>query len=299
MVAASGVHGEDRLNILIIAIVIIILGMIVENIRELHGFRTTVYKIASPKLMGLQEEKRIVFLSDLHNYSYGEENGRLFQAIISARPDLILIGGDMLVRKDGNSYEDTLRFLCRLPSICKVYYANGNHEQKLKERPEAYSQSYKDYQSRLCSAGIVFLENESVRIPWDGAGICITGLEIGLDGYRKFGRRPMEEEEIESRVGAADSSYQILLAHNPAYVEAYRKWGADLILSGHLHGGIVRIPGIGGVIAPDLTLFPKYSGDIYREEDATVVVSKGLGAHSVPIRLLNPAEMVVLVLNED
>ena len=260
MVAASGVKGEDRLNILIIAIVIIILGMIVENIRELHGFRTTVYKIASPKLMGLQEEKRIVFLSDLHNYSYGEENGRLFQAIISARPDLILIGGDMLVRKDGNSYEDTLRLLCRLPSICKVYYANGNHEQKLKERPEAYSQSYKDYQSRLCSAGIVFLENESVRIPWDGAGICITGLEIGLDGYRKFGRRPMEEEEIESRVGAADSSYQILLAHNPAYVEAYRKWGADLILSGHLHGGIVRIPGIGGVIAPDLTLFPKYSG---------------------------------------
>ena len=273
--------------------------MIVENIRELHGFRTTVYNIASPKLAGLQEEKRIVFLSDLHNYSYGEENGRLFQAIISARPDLILIGGDMLVRKDGNSYEDTLRFLCRLPSICKVFYANGNHEQKLKERPEAYSQSYEDYQSRLLSAGIVFLENESVRIPWDGASICITGLEIGLDGYRKFGRRPMEEEEIESRVGAADSSYQILLAHNPAYVEAYRKWGADLILSGHLHGGIVRIPGIGGVIAPDFTLFPKYSGDIYREEDATVVVSKGLGAHSVPIRLLNPAEMVVLVLNGD
>ncbi|MFR8545685.1 MAG: metallophosphoesterase, partial [[Clostridium] scindens] len=112
-------------------------------------------------------------------------------------------------------------------------------------------------------------------------------------------RRPMEEEEIESRVGTADSSYQILLAHNPAYVAAYRKWGADLILSGHLHGGIVRIPGIGGVIAPDFTLFPKYSGDIYREEDATVVVSKGLGAHSVPIRLLNPAEMVVLVLNGD
>ena len=139
MAAAAGVKGEDRLNILIIAIVIIILGMIVENIRELHGFRTTVYNIASPKLAGLQEEKRIVFLSDLHNYSYGEENGRLFQAIISARPDLILIGGDMLVRKDGNSYEDTLRFLCRLPSICKVFYANGNHEQKLKERPEAYS----------------------------------------------------------------------------------------------------------------------------------------------------------------
>ncbi|MFR2663848.1 MAG: metallophosphoesterase, partial [[Clostridium] scindens] len=136
-------------------------------------------------------------------------------------------------------------------------------------------------------------------IPWDGESICITGLEIGLDGYRKFGRRPMEEEEIESRVGTADSSYQILLAHNPAYVAAYRKWGADLILSGHLHGGIVRIPGIGGVIAPDFTLFPKYSGDIYREEDATVVVSKGLGAHSVPIRLLNPAEMVVLVLNGD
>lgn len=72
----------------------------------------------------------------------------------------------------------------------------------------------------------------SRKIPWDGASICITGLEIGLDGYRKFGRRPMEEEDrVQGR--AADSSYQILLAHNPAYVAAYRKWGADLILSGH------------------------------------------------------------------
>ena len=122
--------GEDGLKIIIIATAIIILGMIIENIRELHGFKTTVYEIASPKLAGLQGKKRIVFLSDLHNYNYGEENEKLFQAIAGARPDLILIGGDMLVRKDGNSYEDTLRFLCRLPSICEVYYANGNHEQK-------------------------------------------------------------------------------------------------------------------------------------------------------------------------
>ena len=266
---------------------------------ENHTFVMRYYEVE--KKMGSQDEGgwKIVFLSDLHNKEYGSGNQRLLGAIRREAPDLILVGGDMLIRSTGEKSEHAAAFLERLPAIAPVYCANGNHEQKLKERPEAYSQSYEDYQSRLLSAGIVFLENESVRIPWDGESICITGLEIGLDGYRKFGRRPMEEEEIESRVGTADSSYQILLAHNPAYVAAYRKWGADLILSGHLHGGIVRIPGIGGVIAPDFTLFPKYSGDIYREEDATVVVSKGLGAHSVPIRLLNPAEMVVLVLNGD
>ena len=99
---------------------------------------------------------------------------------------------------------------------------------------------------------------------------------------------------MKERIGEPAGGYQILLAHNPAYVPVYKEWGADLILSGHLHGGVMRIPGIGGVIGPDFTIFPKYSGDIYREGDATIVVSKGLGVHSIPVRLFNPAELIVL-----
>ena len=294
------------MNILIIAIVIIILGMIVENIRELHGFRTTVYNIASPKLAGLQEEKRIVFLSDLHNYSYGEENGRLFQAIISARPDLILIGGDMLVRKDGNSYEDTLRFLCRLPSICKVFYANGNHEQKMKECEETYGEAYRKYRKRLADSGIHMLENEADTIWIRGQRMQIGGLEIPVsfftkqfpwkhhETYREESPEKQMPGQFDLRPVSEGGPYKILLAHQALYAETYAGWGMDLVLCGHLHGGVVRLPGIGGVISPQLTLFPKYSGEHSRFRDCDIIVSKGLGGHSIPIRLFNRAEVIVI-----
>ena len=84
------------------------------------------------------------------------------------------------------------------------------------------------------------------------------------------------------------------MAHNPSYVKEYVEWGADLILCGHLHGGIVRIPGLTGLITPALEWFPKYSGDLYYEGDKVIVVSKGLGTHTINLRFLNPAEVVVL-----
>lgn len=204
----------------------------------------------------------------------------------------------MLVRKNGHSYAETIPFLVRLAAICPVYYANGNHEQKLKEKPERYEQSYAAYQKRLEEAGVIFLENEAAVWKPDGVRIRISGLEIPLAAYEKTGRRKkqLSVREIEDRIGRADPSYQILLAHNPAYVRQYEDWGADLILSGHLHGGLIGVPGIGGVISPDFRLFPAYSGGIYRDPKADVVVSRGLGVHSVPIRFLNPAELIVLEL---
>lgn len=275
-------------------LVVIIAGCLIENKRELRTFRIKKYLVTSEKLKGLRRKRRIVFLSDLHNYSYGEHNEKLLKAIREVRPDVILIGGDMLVRKDGTSYEETLQFLCCLPQIAPVYCANGNHEQRLKEYPEKYEQSYQTYRNCLIRSGIRMLENDSVTFCWDDIPVTVTGLEIPLEGYQKFRHPKIERKEIEDRVGTATAAYQILLAHHPAYVPVYKEWGADLILSGHLHGGVVRLPGIGGVIGPDFILFPRYSGDIYREDGKTVVVSKGLGAHTVSVRIFNPAELVVL-----
>lgn len=267
-----------------------------ENMRELRTFRVKKYNILSRKLNGISE-KRILFLSDLHNYSYGKENQRLLQAIRRAEPDLILIGGDMIVRKNGTSYEKTVQFLQKLPEICPVYLANGNHEQKLKEWPDKYIQSYEDYKEQLIKSGVVYLENETAQVRLDRSVIRITGLEIPMDAYRRFGRYPLKMAELEERIGRTNSCYQILLAHNPSYVRQYQEWGADLILCGHLHGGIVGIPGIGGVIAPDFRLFPRYSAGKYRRKEADIVVSRGLGTHSIPVRFLNPAELILLKLS--
>ena len=201
----------------------------------------------------------------------------------------------MLIGKEDTDYAPALSFVKEITGICPVYYANGNHEQRMKESPDDYQYSYAEYKEALKACGVHFLENETVR--FEEYNVTLRGLEIPLSCYRRFRKGTLTVEEIIERIGQPDeTTYEVLLAHNPTYMETYQKWGADLVLSGHLHGGVVRIPGILGVISPAFELFPKYSGDLYRDGDKISVVSKGLGTHTFHIRLWNPAEFIVLHL---
>ena len=285
------------IKIILIIVAVFIGYCLIEMIRELRDFRVTKYRICSQKLNGIKREKKIIFLSDLHNRMYGEENERLLESIRNQHPDLILIGGDMLVRKDGNSYDKTVHFLAKLPGICPVYCANGNHEQKLKELPDKYEQSYEEYKKALTASGIHMLENASETVKLEEVPVKLSGLEIPLGAYARFGKKELSLKEITDRIGEHGDDYQILLAHHPGYMKEYLAYGADLILGGHYHGCVVQLPGIGGVISTNFTLFPKYSGGIYPEGEQTAVVSRGLGTHSVPLRLWNWPELIVLELS--
>lgn len=285
------------IKIILIIVAVFIVYCLIEMIRELRDFRVTKYRICSQKLNGIKREKKIIFLSDLHNRMYGEENERLLESIRNQHPDLILIGGDMLVRKDGNSYDKTVHFLAKLPGICPVYCANGNHEQKLKELPDKYEQSYEEYKKALTASGIHMLENASETVKLDEVPVKLSGLEIPLGAYARFGKKELSLKEITDRIGEHGDDYQILLAHHPGYMKEYLAYGADLILGGHYHGCVVQLPGIGGVISTNFTLFPKYSGGIYPEGEQIAVVSRGLGTHSVPLRLWNWPELIVLELS--
>lgn len=285
------------IKIILIIVAAFIVYCLIEMIRELRDFRVTKYRICSQKLNGIKREKKIIFLSDLHNRMYGEENERLLESIRNQHPDLILIGGDMLVRKDGNSYDKTVHFLAKLPGICPVYCANGNHEQKLKELPDKYEQSYEEYKKALTASGIHMLENASETVKLEEVPVKLSGLEIPLGAYARFGKKELSLKEITDRIGEHGDDYQILLAHHPGYMKEYLAYGADLILGGHYHGCVVQLPGIGGVISTNFTLFPKYSGGIYQEGEQTAVVSRGLGTHSVPLRLWNWPELIVLELS--
>ena len=285
------------IKIILIIVAVFIVYCLIEMIRELRDFRVTKYRICSQKLNGIKREKKIIFLSDLHNRMYGEENERLLESIRNQHPDLILIGGDMLVRKDGNSYDKTVHFLAKLPGICPVYCANGNHEQKLKELPDKYEQSYEEYKKALTASGIHMLENASETVKLDEVPVILSGLDIPLGAYARFGKKELSLKEITDRIGEHGDDYQILLAHHPGYMKEYLAYGADLILGGHYHGCVVQLPWIGGVISTNFTLFPKYSGGIYQEGEQTAVVSRGLGTHSVPLRLWNWPELIVLELS--
>ena len=125
----------------------------------------------------------------------------------------------------------------------------------------------------------------------------ISAKVIRMDPYKDPDEfiKNLGAEAFEQRIGKASrASYQILIAHNPSHVPAYKEWKADLVVSGHFHGGLVRLPFLGAVITPQLKIFPRYSGGIYREGQTTTVVSRGIGEHTIPVRLFNTPEVVVL-----
>lgn len=269
--------------------------LIFEIARELHTFRVTHYKIRTNKYAKADGELKIALLSDLHNWTYGKHNRKLLDCIKREQPDIILVAGDMLVGKVDVPAAIAEEFMVKVSQIAPVFYGNGNHEQRMKERTDRYGERYIRYKEILTKAGVHFIENESEEFCWKNERIRITGLEIPLFYYEKFQSKKLSVEEIQERVGESDENcMQILIAHNPAHGNSYARWGADLVVSGHLHGGIVRLPFLGGMITPQIRLFPKYSGGIYHEGHTDIVVSKGLGSHTFPIRLFNEAELVML-----
>ena len=136
-----------------------------------------------------------------------------------------------------------------------------------------------------------------MRLHRGGGVIRLTGLSLPLTCYKK-GRKPGgTEKQIRALAGPADPEhYQILLAHTPAYAEAYHRWGADLSLAGHFHGGIVRLPVLGGVIDTGWHLFPHYDRGIFPVGGGEMIVSAGLGSHTIPLRVNNPPELVGITL---
>lgn len=239
---------------------------------------------------------RFGFLSDLHNNCYGEQNQRLLAAIDEAKPDFVVSAGDMLVAVPGKSMDVAMDFMRMISAKYPVYYGNGNHEYRLKIYPEQYKDMYDRYKKVLDSCGVCHLENADVTLEFGKRKINICGLEIDRHYYKRFRKISMNEQYIASEIGEKKDLFTILIAHNPDYFPAYAKWGANLTLSGHLHGGVMRLPKIGGVISPQCRIFPKYSGGLYKLDGKYLALSCGLGTHTIPIRINNPAELVIIDL---
>lgn len=247
----------------------------------------------------IKKPVRAVVIADLHNKRYGKENKMLLEAIREQKPDVIFIAGDILTAQPGKSMEPALLFLRELVQEFPVYYGNGNHEHRLKLYPHTYGDMAKEYGQALEDMGIEPLVNSHAIL--GECGITVYGAEIGRDYYKRFKQNYMEKEYMGQLLGMPDNSrYTVLLAHNPDYFPEYAQWGADLTVAGHVHGGVARIPFLGrGIISPSLSLFPKYDGGIFREGEAVMLLSRGLGMHTIPVRLFNPGELWVVDLSPE
>ncbi|HHV18547.1 MAG TPA: metallophosphoesterase [Thermoanaerobacterales bacterium] len=263
----------------------------------------TEYNVSSAKIPEELSGFKILQLSDLHSKQFGENNEFLIKGIEELNPDIIVATGDMLnsTNDDGKVFYDLAKYLVK---HFKIYYIKGNHEQiaEFKAR-EVDSHWFDAYMGELEDLGVVVLNNDKAEITHKNATINLYGLDISLRLYRGEytatydGEKSIEVSNIEKALGACeDGKYNILLTHNPAYFSVYSAWGADLILAGHVHGGAVRIPFIGGLLSPERSFFPKYDAGKYELNKSKMIVSRGLGESTIKLRVFNPPEIIMITL---
>ncbi len=227
---------------------------------------------------------RILHISDIHNSRKGKNNRRISDMAEKSKPDLIFITGDLVSRKEleFTSAEILLR---RLRNIAPVYMVFGNHEQSL---PDKYLHRFTDM---LAETDVKLLANNSLHTTVKGRNLHIYGVVQKYSTYKKNGSyRNLDKftlSDMKSAVGDRADGEVLLLAHNPLWADVYAEWGADYAFCGHVHGGAVRLFGV-GILSPERKFFPKYSKGVYDVGGMKLCVSGGVGK----LRMFNPPEIV-------
>ena len=224
---------------------------------KMDNFRIRQYEICTDKIRD-PKGVRFVLLADQHGISYGKDNCRLLDAIRDLKPAAVLVAGDMAVRTEPDTLVTAHRLLASLAEGYPVYYALGNHEYKMSLDGELRGY-YEKYEKAIKSSGVHILRNTHEQALLGGDRFCFFGLELPIEYYRKPKSPRLHREEIEELIGRPETNgMQILLAHNPKYGKAYFDWGADMILSGHYHGGVVRLSEHHGLSSPAAFLLRRF-----------------------------------------
>lgn len=278
---------------IILAIILVVMAAcILWQKWELGRFETTRYQIRSPKI---HKPAVVAVVADLHGFSYGRKNERLLKRVRELEPEAILIPGDMLVSKYVKTYGTALETLAQLVKIAPVYYSYGNHESRLRDPERMQHLFFLQYMEKVRALGVTVMETESRQVALGDNPVMLSALELELDYYEKGRIVPLEDTYMQEHLPLRQSELlQVLLAHNPAYAPQYAAWGADVTFCGHNHGGLIRIPGIGSLVSPQLTLFPKYDAGKFEIDGRSVIVSRGLGTHTYHIRIFNRAELLAV-----
>ena len=266
---------HKKILILILIIIILIPFCLYQNKHLL----ITTYTYESEKLGADLDGYRIVQISDLHNAEFGKENKKLLETIQSCSPDIIIITGD-LVDSNHTNVERAVAFVKEAVKIAPVYYVTGNHEYWLD--PSENEQMMQG----ILAAGAYDLDDEAVRIEKGDSSFLLVGLDD----------QHLSDETLKNLLQEQKNELSIVLAHEPQYLQNYANAEADLVLTGHAHGGQIRLPFVGGIVAPDQGFLPEYTSGQYNSADTEMIVSRGLGNSIIPVRLFNYPEVVCVEL---
>lgn len=249
------------------------------------------YTVCSAEIPAQFSGFRIAHVSDVHNTEIGEDNEKLLSVLRESEPDIIAITGDLIDSRN-TDVEIALSFAEKAVQIAPCYYVTGNHEARVAE--------YDELKKRLVELGVKVLDNKRLELEKNGEAITFIGVDDPdfTADYLFDDSKSVIEMQMQ-RLYDEDNGYTVLLSHRPELFDVYSENGADLILSGHAHGGQFRIPGIGGIYAPHQGFFPEYDAGVYIDGDTSMIVSRGIGNSIFPLRVNNRPEVVLIELSDD
>ena len=243
------------------------------------------YTISSRGLPDAFDGYRIAQVSDLHNAEFGDRNQRLLEMLREAEPDMIAITGDLIDSRKTN-IAVALAFAEEAVKFAPCYYVSGNHEARVSE--------YQDLKTGLEAAGVTVIDDAQVKIEVSGESITVIGVNDPSFHADYLTSDAAVMDRKLSELSSEDAGFTILLSHRPELFDTYVAHDMDLVLTGHAHGGQFRLPLIGGLIAPNQGLFPKYDDGLYSGGNTNMIVSRGLGNSIIPFRFNNRPEVVLI-----
>ena len=276
-------------RIIVLAVVAaILLALIIWTAWGNTALELNTYTISSGRLPEAFDGYRIAHVSDLHNAEMGKNNEKLLDMLREAEPDIIAITGDIIDSRNTN-VEIALEFTKAAMEIAPCYYVTGNHEARVSE--------YDELKEGLIEQGVVVLDDERIELELSGETIALLGVnDPSFETDYLFGDSETVMKNRLQEISDAENEFTILLSHRPELFEVYADNNMDLVLSGHAHGGQFRLPFVGGLVAPNQGLFPKYDAGLYTDEDTNMIVSRGIGNSILPFRFNNRPEVILIEL---
>lgn len=274
----------------IIGIVLFSLLLIIGLFYENKILKITNYPIISDNLSNEFNNYKIIQISDYHNEESKILNKELILNIKKEKPNIIVITGDLIDANNPN-FKIAIDFIKKIKNFAPIYFVSGNHEASIS--------NYEDLKLKLKEQGVIVLDNEIAVIEKESSKINIIGIsdpKIVHDDYVKDSN--IINKNLES-INYDNNLFSILLTHRPEVFNIYTEKNIDLVLAGHAHGGQFRIPFIGGVIAPNQGLLPKYTSGIFKENNTNMIVNRGIGNSIIPLRINNRPELVIITLKNN
>ena len=276
-------------RIIVFAVVAtILLGLIIWTAWDNTALELNHYTISSDRLTEAFDGYRIAHVSDLHNTEMGKDNEKLLDMLQEADPDIIAITGDIIDSRN-TDIDVALQFTKDAMEIAPCYYVTGNHEARVSE--------YDELKEGMIELGVAVLEDVHINLEQSGETISLLGVnDPSFQTDYLFGDSETVMQSKLHEITNEEDTYTILLSHRPELFEVYTESKVDLVLSGHAHGGQFRLPFVGGLVAPNQGLFPKYDAGLYTEENTNMIVSKGIGNSILPFRFNNRPEVILIEL---